>query len=78
MLEGVDAQTVVAEEMGQDLSGGVVCQKNYEELESCGSAADFLLVVEMEGDTLGREEVEVAANPLENNDSNKFVTASKH
>jgi len=35
----------------------VVCKK-YEEPESCGSAADFLLGVEMEGDPPGRMEVE--------------------
>ena len=33
--------------------------KKYEEPESCGSAADFLLGVEMERDLPGREEVEV-------------------
>ncbi len=38
--------------------GDLSCQKNYEEPESCGSAADFLLGMEMEEDLLGREEVE--------------------
>ena len=70
LLEGVGME-MEAEEMGQDLPGGVVCQKNYEEPESCGSAADFLLGVEMEGDTSGREEVEAAVSSLEVNDSNK-------
>ena len=35
--------------------------KNYEEPGPHGSAADFLLGEEMEGDPSGREEVEVAA-----------------
>ena len=47
----------VEEVVGVDLSVGVVCQK-YEELESCGSAANFLLGVEMVGDLPGRMEVE--------------------
>ena len=45
------------EVVGVDLSVGV--PKRYEEPESCGSAADFLLGVEMERDPPGREEVEV-------------------
>ena len=36
MLEGVDGE-MEAEEMGEDLSVGVVCPKNYEEPESCGA-----------------------------------------
>ena len=47
----------VEEVVGVDLSVGV--PKKYEEPESCGSAADFLLGVEMERDPPGREEVEV-------------------
>ncbi len=47
----------VEEVVGVDLSVGVVCQK-YEEPESCGSAANFLLGVEMVGDLPGRMEVE--------------------
>jgi hypothetical protein len=47
----------VEEVVGVDLSVGV--PKKYKEPESCGSAADFLLGVEMERDPLGREEVEV-------------------
>ena len=50
----------VEEDVGVDLSAGVVCKK-YEEPESCGCAADFLLGEEMEGDPSGREEVEAAA-----------------
>ena len=46
------------EEIVQDLSVGVVCKKNYEEPESCGSAADFLLGVEMEGQHPVEEKVE--------------------
>jgi hypothetical protein len=46
----------------------VVCKK-YEEPESCGSAAEFLLGEEMEGDPSGREELEAAAMKI--NDSNK-------
>ena len=49
MLEGVDGE-MEAEEMGQDLSVGVVCQKNYDEPGPRRSAAHFLLGVEMEGD----------------------------
>jgi len=40
-----------------DLLVGV--PKKYEESESCGSAANFLLGIEMERDPPGREEVEV-------------------
>jgi hypothetical protein len=47
----------VEEVVGVDLSVGV--PKKYEEPESCGSPADFLLGVEMEIDPPGREEVEV-------------------
>ncbi len=51
---------VLAEEMeedvGVDLLVGVVCKK-YEEPESCGSAGDFLLGEEIEGEQPGREEV---------------------
>jgi hypothetical protein len=36
-------------------------KKNYEEPGPRGSAADFLLGEEMEGDPPGREEVEAAA-----------------
>jgi len=36
LLEGVDGE-MEAEEMGEDLSVGVVCPKNYEEPESCGA-----------------------------------------
>ncbi len=46
----------------------MVCKK-YEEPESCGSAAEFLLGEEMEGDPSGREELEAAAMKI--NDSNK-------
>ncbi len=47
----------VEEVVGVDSSVGV--PKKYEEPESCGSAADFLLGIEMESDLPGREEVEV-------------------
>ena len=47
-------------------------KKIYEEPESCGSAANFLLGEEMEGDSTGRMEVEAGAHPLKINDSNKF------
>jgi len=67
----------VEEDVGVDLSAGVVCKK-YEEPESCGSAADFLLGVEMEGDPTGRMDVEGGALMavetdlfLNTNDSNK-------
>ncbi len=45
--------------------------KKYEEPALCGSAANFLLGEEMEGDSTGRMEVEAGANPLKINDSNK-------
>ena len=54
-----------------DLSAGVVGQNNYEEPGPRGSTAEFLPGVEMEGDTLGREEVEADAHNLIINDSNK-------
>ncbi len=47
----------VEEVVGLDLLVGV--PKKYEEPESCGSAAYFLLGVEMERDPPDREEVEV-------------------
>ena len=54
----VDMQAEEVEEhVGVDLSVGVVGKKNYEEPE-CGSAANFLLGVEIEGDPPGRMEVE--------------------
>ena len=61
MLKGVvvDVEAEEMEEEAVDSSVGVVGKKNYEEPESCGSAADFLLGVEMERDPPGREEVEV-------------------
>jgi hypothetical protein len=74
LLEGVDAGMAEAEEteeMGQNLSVSVVLKKNYEEPGPRGSAADFLPGEEMEGDTLGREEVEAGAQSLKINDSNK-------
>jgi len=50
-----------AEEIGhRDLSVGVVC-KNYEEPGPRGSAAHFLLGIEMEGDPPGNENVEGGA-----------------
>ncbi len=56
-----------------DLSVGVVCQKNHEELGPCGSAAVFLLGMEMEGRQPGKEKVEgdVYDVILKTNDSNK-------
>ena len=82
MLEGVDAE-MEAEEIGhRDLSVGVVC-KNYEEPGPRGSAAHFLLGVEMEGDPPGNENVEggaltaVSAYCFTNiNDSNKCQSSS--
>jgi len=75
LLEGVDAEMMEAEEaeeMGQDLFDSVVCKKKYEEPGQRGSAADFLLGEEIEGDPPGREEVEAGAQHLlEINDSNK-------
>ncbi len=56
---------------GRELVGRRCWQKNNEELESCGSAADFLLGEEMEGDSTGRMEVEAGAHPLKINDCNK-------
>ena len=47
-IEGID-----------NLSAGVVGPKKYEERGPCGSAADFLPGVEMEGDTLGRDGVQM-------------------
>jgi len=56
----VDAE-MEAEEIGhRDLSVGVVC-KNYEEPGPRGSAAHFLLGIEMEGDPPGNENVEGGA-----------------
>ena len=47
-------------------------KKKYDELESCGSAADFLLGMEMERDPPGREEVGGSHDViLKFNDSNK-------
>ncbi len=82
LLEGVDAE-MEAEEIGhQDLSVGVVC-KNYEEPGRRGSAAHFLLGVEIEGHPPGNENVEggaltaVSAYSCSNiNDSNKCQSSS--
>ena len=67
----------------EDLSESVVCKKNYEEPGPRGSAAHFLLGVEMEGDPPGNENVEggalsaVSAYCLNNiNDSNKCQSSS--
>ena len=57
MIEGVEVE-VEAEEVAEDVGVG---QKHYEEPSPRGSAADFLLGEEMEGDPSGREEVEAAA-----------------
>ena len=57
LIEGVEVE-VEAEEVAEDVGVG---QKNYEEPGPRGSAADFLLGEEMEGDPSGREEVEAAA-----------------
>ena len=57
---------VEAEEVAEDVGVG---QKNYEEPSPRGSAADFLLGEEMEGDPSGRDEVEAAAMKI--NESNK-------
>ena len=68
----------VEEDVGVGLSVGVVCKK-YEEPESCGSAADFLLGEEMKGDSPGREEVEgvaLMAFFYHSNDSNKCLFSS--
>jgi len=63
LLKGVvvDVEAEEMEEEAVDLSFGIVGKKNYEEPESCGSAADFLLGEEMEGDSTGKMEVEVGA-----------------
>jgi hypothetical protein len=59
LIEGVEEEVEVeAEEVAEDVGVG---QKYHEEPGPCGSAADFLLGEEMEGDPLGREEVEAAA-----------------
>jgi len=73
LLKGVvvDVEAKEMEEEAVDLSVGVVGKKNYEEPESCGSAADFLLGEKMEGDLTGRMEVEAGAHSLQINDSNK-------
>jgi hypothetical protein len=55
---------VEAEEVAEDAGVG---QKNYEEPGPRGSAADFLLGEEMEGDPSGREEVEAAAIKINDN-----------
>ena len=67
----------------EDLSESVVCKKNYEEPGPRGSAAHFLLGVEMEGDPPGNKNVEggalsaVSAYCLNNiNDSNKCQSSS--
>jgi hypothetical protein len=65
LIKGVEVE-VEAEEVAEDAGVG---QKKYEEPGPSGSAADFLLGEEMEGDPLGREEVEAAAIKI--NDSNK-------
>ena len=67
MIEGVEVEVEVeAEEVAEDFGVG---QKNYEEPGPRGSAADFLLGEEMEGDPSGREEVEAAAIKI--NDRNR-------
>jgi hypothetical protein len=53
-----------AKEMYQDLSVGIICNKNYEEPGQCGSAAHFLLGMEMEGEQLLSEN-DTAHFPLE-------------
>ena len=59
MIEGVEMEVEVeAEEVAEDFGVG---QNKYEEPGSRGSAAEFLLGEEMEGDPLGGEEVEAAA-----------------
>jgi len=65
LIEGVEVE-VEAEEVAEDVGVG---QKNYEEPGPRGSAADFLLGVEMEGDPSGSEVVEAAAIKI--NDSTK-------
>ena len=72
MIEGVEVEVEVeAEEVAEDVGVG---QKKYEEPGPRGSAADFLLGEEMEGDPSGREEVEAAAIKI--NDSNKCQLSS--
>jgi hypothetical protein len=56
LIEGVEVE-VEAEEVAEDIGVG----QKKEELGPRGSAADFLLGEEMEGDPSGREEVEAAA-----------------
>ncbi len=57
MIKGMEVE-VEAEEVAKDVGVG---QKDYEEPGPRGSAADFLLGEEMEGDLSGTEEVEAAA-----------------
>ena len=57
MLKGVDAE-MEAEEM-ETVSAGVVCPKNHMDPGPRGSAAHFLLGMEMEGDPPVTEKVEV-------------------
>ena len=80
LLEGVD---VVMEAEEKDLSVGVVCTKKDEEPGPCGSAAHFLLGMEMEGDPPVTEKVEgdpsmaVSADLcFKTNDSNKCQFSS--
>ena len=70
MLEGVGMEMEEGE-TGQDLSVGIVCQKNYEEPGQRGSAADFLLRGEMEGKPPGKKVEAGALVHLEINDCNK-------
>ncbi len=55
----------------------LLAKNNYEEPGPRGSAANFLAGVEMEGDRLGREEVEAGAHYVIINDSNKTVDDDK-
>ena len=75
----MDVSTEEVEEVIRvDLSVGVVCQK-YEEPGPCGSAGDFLLGSEMEGDSLGREEAKGDASLTafyNSNDSNQCQFSS--
>ena len=73
MLKGVvvDVEAEELEEEAVDSPVGAVGKKIYEEPKSCGSAADFLLHEEMEGDPTGRMDVEAGTHPLKINDSNK-------
>ena len=57
LIEGVEVEVEAEEDVRVDLSVGV-----NDEPESCRSAANFLLCVEMEGDPSGREEEEEAAS----------------